>query len=283
MSKFSEEFGDEFDETVRALSDANVAVYPVDARGLTTLAQFDAGQSSAQAGMSNGKNPRPPRPPSNAHEIADQGTMQELAQSTGGHAYYNTNDLTRAIHEAVEDSALTYTLGFYPDQEKQNRDFHKLKVEVDQPHISLHYRSGYLDLADAPKDDRTRSIQLHDALWSPLDATEIGLTVQLGKSAIAISLDPKGIQLEPKADRHSGRIDILTAQLSKDNSVLGTPTMQTVELNMLDATYQKFMSHGLNMSQALTPLPNATSLRVIVRDYGSGMIGSVTIPLLSLR
>jgi hypothetical protein len=59
--------------------------------------------------------------------------------------------------------------------------------------------------------------------------------------------------------------------------------MQTVELNMLDATYQKFMSHGLNISQALTPLPNATSLRVIVRDYGSGMIGSVTIPLLSLR
>jgi len=283
MGQFTEEFSEEFDATVRALSDANVAVYPVDARGLTTLAGFDASVSSAASG-GTGKNWRPPAASSNAHENATHATMQELAQATGGHAYYNTNDLTHAIHQAVEDSALTYTIGFYPDDEKQNRDFHKLKVEVDRPHITLHYRNGYLDLADIPRDERTRSVQLHDALWSPLDATEIGMSVHLSRAATsgldaAVSLDPKGIQLETKADRHSGRIDLLLAQLDRNGSVLGTPTMQTVQLNLLDATYQKILTNGIGVREPVTVLPSAYRLRVIVRDYGSGMIGSVTVPL----
>jgi hypothetical protein len=225
-------------------------------------------------------------------------TMQELADRTGGHAYYNTNDLAGAIHNAVEDSALTYTLGFYPEDDKHNREFHKIKVEVDKPHINLHYRSGYLDLAAIPTDDRTRSIQVRDALWSPLDATELGISVHvskptadpsvlLGRTApppsdglnVAVTMDPKGIQLQPKADRHSGRVDVLMVQFSKDGSPLGTPTMQTVELNMLEATFRKFLTDGLNVKETLSLLPSADSLRVIVRDYGSGMIGSVTIPL----
>ena len=181
MSKFAEQYGDEFDATVRALSDANVAVYPVDARGLTTSAAYDASRFTPMT-AANGKTPMPPRASVSGGQTASQGTMQELAQATGGHAYINTNDLAHAIDQAVEDSALTYTLGFYPEEEKQDREFHKLKVEVDKPHINLHYRNGYLDLAEVPKDDKTRSIQLHDALWSPLDATEIGLTVRPARS-----------------------------------------------------------------------------------------------------
>jgi VWFA-related protein len=285
MSKFSEDFADEFEATVRALSDANIAVYPVDARGLTTPELSDASRSAPPSGTmpSTGKNPRPPKASASDRQNATQATMQELAQSTGGHAFYNTNDLSRAIHQAVEDSALTYTLGFYPEEEKQDREFHKLKVEASKPHINLHYRNGYLDLAEVPRDERARSIQLHDSLWSPLDATEIGITLQLSHPAnalnIAVSLDSKGIHLEPKADRHSGRVDILTAQFSKDGSVLGTPTIQTLELNMLDGTYRKFLTEGLHLNDPVNIYPGANTLRVIVRDYGSGMIGSVTVPL----
>jgi hypothetical protein len=286
MSKFSEDFGDEFDAAVRALSDANVAVYPVDARGLTIPGLADASQQGppAETMPGKGRNPRPSTKSASQYQSTTQMTMQELAQRTGGHAFYNTNDLSHAIHQAVEDSELTYTIGFYPDDEKNNREFHKLKVEVDKPHINLHYRSGYFDLAEVPKDDRARSIQLHDALWSPIDATEIGISVQLSAPAsssrnAAVSIDSRGIQLEAKSDRHAGRVDVLTVQFNKDGSVLGTPTMQTVELNMLDGTYRKFLSDGLSVKDTVDLLPGANSLRVIVRDYGSGMIGSVTVPV----
>ena len=180
MSNAAENFGDEMDATVRALSDASVAVYPVDARGLTTSSQYDASQTgrSAPSIMSPraSRVPKTPKAPDNRAENEAHMTMEELAHRTGGHAYYNTNDLSKAIHEAVSDSAMTYTLGFYPDNEKHNREFHKLKVEVDKPHINLSYRSGYLDLAEVPQDAKTRSVQVHDALWSPLDSTELGIS-----------------------------------------------------------------------------------------------------------
>ncbi len=295
-SQFTENFSDEMDAAVRALSDASVAVYPVDARGLTTPKGFSASQSAPP--MTRGGRPGIPKAPTNNYQNDVHMTMQDLAERTGGHAFYNTNDLSGAIHQAVEDSTLTYTLGFYPEDEKHNREFHKLKVEVDKPSIKLHYRSGYLDLADLPKDEKTRAVQVYDALWSPLDATEIPINVQLsqplssaavllGQAApppsnaldVAVVLDAKGIQLEPKADRHSGRVDVLMVQFNKDGSVLGKPAMETVELNMLETTFRKFLTDGLNVKEQLNILPTATSLRVIVRDYGSGMIGSVTIPL----
>ena len=43
--------------------------------------------------------------------------MQELADQTGGRAFYNTNDLNGALRLAVEDSSVTYNLGFYPEAE----------------------------------------------------------------------------------------------------------------------------------------------------------------------
>jgi VWFA-related protein len=274
MSDFSEEFFQETDAAERALSDANVAVYPVDARGLTTPKELSASQASAPSmptgnGRGGGR-PQPPKAATNNYQNDVHMTMQELAQRTGGHAFYNTNDLAGAIHQAVEDSALTYTLGFYPDDEKHHRDFHNLKVEVDKPHINLHYRSGYLDLAELPKDDKTRSVQVYDALWSPLDATEIGIRVQLtkpmasasvllGQAApppsdslnVAVVMDSKGIQLEPKADRHSGRVDVLMVQLNKEGSPLGKPTMETIQINMLEETFRKFLSDGLNVKETL--------------------------------
>jgi VWFA-related protein len=296
MSNFSENFSDEMDATVRALSDASVAVYPVDARGLTTPKQFSA--SERAPAMTRGGRPAMPKAPTNNYQNDVHMTMQDLADRTGGRAFYNTNDLSGAIHQAVQDSTLTYTLGFYPDDEKHNREFHKLKVEVSKPHISLHYRSGYLDLAELPKDEKTRSVQVYDALWSPLDATEIGIRVQLsqalssaavllGQAAppasnavnVAVVMDSKGIQLEPKADRHSGRVDVLMVQFNKDGSVLGKPAMESIELNMLEQTFRKFLTDGLNVKEMVNVVPGAISLRVIVRDYGSGMIGSVTIPL----
>jgi hypothetical protein len=49
-------------------------------------------------------------------------TMKILAERTGGKAFYGTNDLSDAIRRAIDDSRVTYTLGFYPaDADTLNR------------------------------------------------------------------------------------------------------------------------------------------------------------------
>ena len=60
-----------------------------------------------------------------------------------GRAFINTNDIAGAIRTAVEDSSVTYTLGFYPQNDKFDNSFHTLKVKlVEFPHMDLRYRRG---------------------------------------------------------------------------------------------------------------------------------------------
>ncbi len=87
-------FTDEVSHAVRAVNDANMAIYPVDARGLMVGNQFNA---------ENRGNAKSFQKAPAMVGVKNQETMNELASRTGGHAYYNSNDLEKAIHSAVED------------------------------------------------------------------------------------------------------------------------------------------------------------------------------------
>lgn len=69
--------------------------------------------------------------------------MQELADETGGQAFFNPNDLTGAIQKAVEDSAVNYTLGFYLDAASLDGKFHELKGRVKRKSTTIRYLKGY--------------------------------------------------------------------------------------------------------------------------------------------
>jgi VWFA-related protein len=109
-----ENFQHDTARAARVLTDANIAVYPVDARGIL---------GSAENAASDYSDPSPPEfagegdehHPSRAAP-ANLDTKKLLAERTGGRAFYGTNDLSGAIIRALNDSRVTYTLGFYPSE-----------------------------------------------------------------------------------------------------------------------------------------------------------------------
>jgi VWFA-related protein len=96
------------------ISEANVAIYPIDARGLML-----------GTGLLNDR------------------MMDQFADSTGGEAYYNRNDVAALIEEAAGASKSAYIVGFYLDDSDRDHNFHQLKVRVNWPGATLHYRRGY--------------------------------------------------------------------------------------------------------------------------------------------
>src|SRR5258708_37104025 len=77
--------------------------------------------------------------------------MEELADRTGGRAAYNTNDLTSAISRAMDDSRVTYTIGYYSTDQNQDGKFREIKVRVDRGGLGVPYRKGYF--AFKPSDN----------------------------------------------------------------------------------------------------------------------------------
>ena len=267
-------FTEEINETVRAVNDANMAIYTVDARGLMT------GSAGAAPPPSGGRQRAP-----KMVGVSNQNTMEEVASRTGGRAYYNTNDLAKAIHAAVDDSRVTYMLGFYPVDESFDGKFHKIEVQVERKGVHLRYRKGFVDLPEFPQDEKARKTELAEAAWSPLDASGIGILAKVspsqskpGSLEIMLVIDTTQVSLQQQADRWVGRLDVLLIQ--RDNA--GKPYNgldDTINLNFTADSYQKFLKNGFVYAKLIDRASQAQTIRIVVRDSATGAIGSITVPL----
>ena len=138
---------DEFRETVDLLSRSEVTVYPIDARGLMTEPMMNASNSGSSSMRTPGGFAK-----SSAkffQQTADEhGTMNAMAQATGGKAFENTNDLARAVGQAINAGSNYYTVAYAPTNRDWNGAYRKIQVKVDKPGVTLAYRRGYY--ADDP-------------------------------------------------------------------------------------------------------------------------------------
>jgi VWFA-related protein len=145
---------EEFRNTINLLARSQVAVYPIDARGLFSSQVFNAATtrnySASPARMQQDLDKF------STDTTSEHATMQEMADATGGHAFYNTNGLAQAVMSAITDGSNFYTLTYTPTNFERNGKFRKIKVQLARQGINLAYRHGYY--ADDP-DKAPPSIQ----------------------------------------------------------------------------------------------------------------------------
>ena len=143
-------FQQEFRDTASLLTHAQVAVYPIDARGLMTSPIFNAENS----GRSLGRNPAQfakLNSDFSAQMASDHSTMEQMARDTGGQAFYNTNGLRQAVQKVMDLGSNYYTIAYTPANTNYHGDYRKIKVQLAQPGYNLSYRRGYFAEDPTPK------------------------------------------------------------------------------------------------------------------------------------
>ena len=264
-------FTKELDEASRALNDANVAVYPVDARGL-----MPTGMGTAEnAGLQTGRGGVISRPDPSG-PVSGSDTMVTLASLTGGHAYYNTNGIEDSIQKAVQDAELTYTLGFYPAEEEFDNKFHKLAVKVDRKGVDVRSRTGYVaSLAGASAQET-----LNQLMEDPLNATAIGIDVraepdasQPGNFLVHAAVDLHDIHLEDQNGKWVGAVDVSLF-------VEGSKKIRTItrKIEIPNAQLASALEKGVEVDNSITAEKGA-ALRVVAQDRATGAAGSIRLGL----
>lgn len=272
----------EIERAARALNDANIAVYPVDARGLMAPGQFSAANRDTLGGFGPG---RPQRLGPDQNNFA---TMNTLAERTGGHAFYNTNDIQGSVRKAVSDGQSNYELAYYPNHGKWDGKFHEIKLKVDRPGLQIHYRKGYFASADFSNTQEDRKASLATAVVSPIDASSLSIRTQVnrlpapntGTLEFTVGLDLHEIMLEESAGRHKGSIEMIFVQKGANPTVLSMDS-KTIEFNFEQKRYDELVASGISIVKHVPIAAGTTSVRVIVRDSQSAATGSVTIPIKS--
>ncbi len=279
-SQDREIFADYIDDASQAMNTANVAVYPVDARGLLGLPMADASKSIKV-------NPRTGRIPDNIMHVdhRNMDTMSYIADLTGGKAFYNTNDIDGAIRKAIDDSAVTYTLGYYVSDDNWDNKFHRIKVKVKRSGVAVRTKKGYLaqELV-APTPGKLDQL-LHEAVWSPLDSTAIGVTARIdpspalpNASRLFFAVDPAEIQFKQENSKYGGSVDIVFVQQTKRGKLI-TDVKKTLNITATPAQFEALKTKGLAAGEDLKINPDTEAVRIVIMDRGTGSTGSVTVPV----
>lgn len=287
-------FSDETEAAARALNNANVAIYPVDARALVSGGGGPTPYPRQSTILNSGRNVRyaTAAPP-----VATTETMNNIAERTGGKAYFNTNDLSGAIRRAIDDARDSYVLSYYPTNEDWNGKFREIKVSLLHHSAEIRYRKGYFAFPlAAPTADQQKKI-LADISTSPLEDTDFGLTLQadpatpatasqasasavpaLRKLSTRLKVDISQMNFSPDGGRYLDKLDVVWVQVGSDGKPISSIT-QTVDLNLTPETFAKVRATGLGVTNTVSLRPECTTLRVVARDQGSGIVGSINVPL----
>ena len=273
-------------EIARVLTPANIAVYPVDARGLLGESPtVSAGAwGTADYDDVSGASGHMDNMPAQSSRPIGIATMQKIADETGGQAFVNTNDLTGAIRKAVEDSAVTYTLGFYIDSDALDGKFHEIKVEVARKGLAVRYPKGYFAFPETPPNANDDQRAVVTAIDSPVESSMILLNADLNKSAhphsfnLACSIDLHGIRFAQSGGRRKGAVTVYVIGQNSAGKVLHHWS-KTYNLQFTDIQYDSLLKTGIPFRQGIEFSPEITTLRVLVQDPSTSKLGSLIIPL----
>jgi len=213
-------------------------------------------------------------------------SMNMLADRTGGRAFYNRNDIWGAIREAVDDSRVTYELGYYPQGVDWKGQFREIKVEVKRPGAHVRARKGYFAMPEPKLTPQLRQAIIAQSATSPLEPTGIGIIARVHpvdplstrKLHATGVFDLREFALELKDGRWSGAIDTVFIQLDNKNQIINAID-ETTHLHLDAPTYERLAKEGVTYSKDVPILPGAVELRLVLRDGTTGTVGAVSIPL----
>jgi VWFA-related protein len=286
-------YSDQLQRTLRMLTQVSIAVYPVDSRGLmTSIDQMPSMGAASRAPMRGGRMQLPGQSRGDQrarNNILDtQATMHEVADRTGGRAFMNNNDIGAAIRKAVEDTEVSYVIGYSPTHNEWDGKFREIKVKVNRPGVEIRYRKGYFALPENPSDERARQIAVAAAANSPLASTGLGLLAKVLPPAANADLTAARLNLvvETKDVAFSlneknlwaADLDVLMVVRDSNNKALHELS-RTVHLGMKQEQYEAFQKTGIGITMTIETPPKSARVRAVVRDAASGALGSLDIPL----
>jgi hypothetical protein len=260
--------------TTHLLSSANIALYPVDARGQTNSA-FDAIDPSHKYSPTYAEKEMAQQ--SNQQIIS---TFEHLAAATGGRPCYNRGELSGCFKEAMDDSHDYYMLGFYLDPKGMKDGWHKLQVRVSEKGSSVRSRNGFL--YPIPDPAKTRDQDLFAAVNSVL------LDAAIAFRGEWVGQEPKGTKKSAKfnlkIDPNANVIDMVNNKLNiefvgtaraKDGTV-AAQFDQKIDRALPPEAITSIRQAGIDYKNSFDLAPGDYLVRFIVRDNSTGRIGGVS-------
>jgi VWFA-related protein len=170
----------QLEASINAAVKANLAIYPIDTRGL--MADPPGGGASKAASRGSGIFTGSVYNTQRAAINDSQETLATLAADTGGKVFLDSNDIAAGITQAQQDMKSYYLIGYYSTNSAEDGKYRKISVKLNDKSINakLEHRPGYYaGKVWAKMSGQDKEQQIKDAISAGDPVTEIPLALQI--------------------------------------------------------------------------------------------------------
>jgi VWFA-related protein len=271
--------------TVNAAVRANVAFYPIDARGLTASAPGGDASTASPRGTGILTGTRQASLRSSFND--SQETLYSLAADTGGKALLDSNDLTLGIRQAQNDIHSYYTLGYYPTNTAPDGRYRRIRVQLVNASLAkdykLDYRNGYYASKTFDKftsADKERQLEEAVTLGDPVSELPLALEVDYFRVAkdryfvpISVKIPGSVIALAKKGGRQTTQFDFI-GQVRDANGRLVGGVRDQIAVKLTDTDAEKLEKRHIQYDTGLALTPGEYHLVFLVREDVTGKMGT---------
>ena len=206
--------------------------------------------------------------------------MGILASGTGGTFFHNNNDMELGFRELGMLPGTSYMLGFAPSAAPDGK-FHNLKVRLAaKKSYSVEARLGYTATSDAGAVTSTAS-KLDSEVMASDTVADLPASFTWenwpGPPAITmvVHLDFNLLHFKPNGDRRSQKL-ALVAVLRDNRSNFVTGRGSVLELNLREATFERFAKSGFTAALKIEAPPGSYSVRAVAEDAMEGKLAAAS-------
>lgn len=262
------------------LSDAKIAVYPINPAGVRTPDVYGADtvpRDTSATGMAAAIGRE------NLMRASEQDTMIALADGTGGKVCTGDNDLGDCVRKAVEDSSRFYEISYYSDARDWKGEYRRIIVNTDRSGAHLAYRQGYFATPTGADNPRYQRAELQSACFDYLNATSIAFTATSlppdmpDQLKFALSINASQLTFVPTSEGvHEVNVAVAVCTFNGKGwslALMGYPIIGKLDSKQ----YESLLARGELSESIWIPGPRPAAIRLLVRDVPTGHFGSVYI------
>ena len=223
----------------------------------------------------------------NADPFDSNADFDRLGPVTGGRVIRSMNNVAQQIAASVELGTEFYTIGYSPSSSSEAKGkYRKIRVVCLRPGLTATTRLGYYtERTQQEKSADTTAYDLSTAAESPIPLNGLHVTVEQNHSVASAEetyiVHVGAADLTWKAEddgSSSAHVEVMAASLSPKGKLLGHTLHGMVAKARADVNLRD-SSRNADFDFTVKPVAKATTLRFVVRDAGTGRMGSVDLPL----
>ena len=214
--------------------------------------------------------------------------LAEIADSTGGVFFHNSNDLNEGFRRVGSLPAAYYVLAFSPQNLKLDGKFHTLKVTLANPKgLSVQARHGYY-APKQPEDAATQvTEEIQEAVFSQDELNELPIDVHTqffkageadAKLSVLTHVDLRFVRFRKQEGRNLDNLVFVTVLFDRDGKYVAGQE-KTLEMRLLDANLERFTHSGVTMKFGFDIKPGTYVVRQVVRDAEGAQLSGLSRPV----